>query len=535
MLVPGQWAVRFRAARLSFSVVALSAPVLAQAPTPKAPPPAAVAPAPAPVAAPVAPAAPAAAPAATPAAAATPAPATAPPAAPPPAVAAPPTVAAPVAAPPPEPSLVTPPTAAEPTPAVAIAAPPPAAAEPKAPEANAPAEPKWYDSFAFRVFADSYFSLNYNAPKPQSSGNAVIRAYDTSNGFSVAWAGFDISHPAEPIGGTVSLRFGPSAQRYNSSCVGKCDADYGLQNVKQAFASFRPGGKGSPITLDFGKFDTIYGAEVAESQDNINYTRGVLYWLGQPLFHTGLRANWAVTNNLTARALVVNGWNSTIDNNTGKTFGAQLTAHAPRSDSHEWISASLGYLGGPERDDTISVQCPPGSVFDQDSPTGCSPGTEGKTSGTVDRPGNNSSGWRHFIDLLITSDPTDSLHLVLNADYATEKQRDSDFATTFTAHSWLGGMLGARYLVCDKFAVAGRAEIYHDEDGVTTGSVNGIPITGATIYTGTVTLDYLPSKNLLIRLDNRLDSSNKQMFPKGVRELSGTLFTSTLGVVVTTN
>lgn len=396
-------------------------------------------------------------------------------------------------------------------------------------------ESAWYDSFDVRVFADAYFSLNYNAPKPQSSGNGVVRAFDTSNGFSVAWAGLDISHAAEPIGGTVSLRFGPSAQRYNSSCVSKCDAEYGLQYVKQAFASFRPGGKGSPISLDFGKFDTIYGAEVADSQDNINYTRGVLYWLGQPAFHTGLRANWDATQNLRARVLVVNGWNNTIDNNTGKSFGAQLTAHAPRKGASEWISASLGYLGGPERDDTVSVQCPSGTVFDPSSPTGCSTGTDGSTSGTLDRPGNNSSGWRHFVDLAITSDPIDSLHLVLNGSYATEKKRDEDFSSTFSAHSWLGAMLGARYLVCEKFAVAARGEIYRDEDGVTTGSVNGIPITGATIYTGTLTLDYLPAKNLLIRLDNRLDSSNKQMFPKGVRELSGTLFTSTLGVVVTTN
>jgi len=499
MLVQGQWAVRFRAARLSLSVVALSAPVLAQATTPPTPAPA-------------------------------PAPATAP-AAQEPAAAAAPVGVAPAAepeSPPPEEPL--------PTSTVTLPELPPARVEPAAQhEANEAVEARWYDSFEVRAFADSYFSLNYNSPKPQSSGNEVIRAFDTSNGFAVAWAGLDISHAPQPIGGTISLRFGPSAQRYNSSCIGKCDADYGLANVKQAYASFRPGGEKSPITLDFGKFDTIYGAEVAESQGNINYTRGVLYWYGQPLFHTGLRANLEASKNLRARALVVNGWNNTIDNNTGKTFGGQLTAHAPRSDSQEWISASLGYLGGPERDDTVSVQCPTGSVFDPSSANGCSTGTSGSTSGTVDRPGNNSSGWRHFLDLLVTSDPIDSLHLVLNANYATEKQRDSDFATTFSGHSWFGAMLGARYLVCEKFAVAGRGEIYRDKDGVTTGSVNGIPITGATIYTGTLTLDLLPSKNLLIRLDNRLDSSTKQMFPKGVRELSGTLFTTTLGVVVTTN
>src|SRR6478735_5445300 len=358
MLVPRHWTVRFRAARLSLSVIALSAPLFAQATNPKAP----AAPAPRPAA---------------------PAPA-----------------GAPAAAPAPAPVAV---------PAATTALPelPPANAELAAHDKETRGEEKWYDSFDVRVFADAYFSLNYNAPKPQSSGNGVMRAYDTSNGFSVAWAGLDISHAAEPIGGTISLRFGPSAQRYNSSCVSKCDGDYGLQNVKQAFASFRPG-KDIPLTLDFGKFDTIYGAEVAESQDNINYTRGVLFWLGQPLFHTGLRANWEATKNLRARALVVNGWNNTLDNNTGKTFGAQLTAHAPRNEAHDWISATVGYLGGPERDDTVSVQCPAGSVFDQNSPSGCSPGTGSSSSGTLDRPGNNSSGWRHFIDLVITADPIDS-------------------------------------------------------------------------------------------------------------------------------
>jgi putative OmpL-like beta-barrel porin-2 len=498
MLVRGQWAVRSRAARLSLSVFALNAPVLAQATNPQTPleQPPAVQQVPAPA----------------PATVITPAP----PAAEPP------------SAPPPPPP-------AEPLPAATVTLPelPPPATEASQP--SAAAEEHWYDSFELRAFADAYFSLNYNSPKPAAAGNGVIRAFDTANGFSLAWAGLDISHAPEPIGGTISLRFGPSAQRYHSSCAGKCDADYGLENVKQAFASFRPGGNNSPISLDFGKFDTIYGVEVAESQGNINYTRGVLYWYGQPLFHTGLRANLEISKNLSARALVVNGWNNTIDNNTGKTFGAQLTAHAPRNASHEWISASLGYLGGPERDDTVVVQCPSGSVFDPSSANGCSTGTGRSSSGTVDRPGNNSSGFRHFLDLQVTSDPTDSLHLVLNADYATEKLRDSDFATRFSAHSWFGAMLGARYLACEKFALAGRGEIYRDKDGITTGSVNGLPIKGATIYTGTVTFDYLPGKNLLIRLDNRLDYSTKQIFPKGVRELSGTLFTTTLGVVVTTN
>ena len=39
--------------------------------------------------------------------------------------------------------------------------------------------------------------------------------------------------------------------------------------------------------LDLGKFDTPYGAEVAESHLNMNYTRGLLY-ASQPVFHTSI-------------------------------------------------------------------------------------------------------------------------------------------------------------------------------------------------------------------------------------------------------
>jgi hypothetical protein len=411
-------------------------------------------------------------------------------------------------------------------------------------EAPPAADEDWYDAFDVRVFADAYYGLNYNFPKPQG-GNDVIRAFDSANGFSLAWAGIDISHAADPVGGTLALRFGPSANRYNSSCLSsKCDASYGLENIKQAFASWRPGGEGSPVSLDFGKFDTIYGAEVAESQDNINYTRGVLHWLGQPAFHTGLRINADFGQNLSMRALAVNGWNNTVDNNSGKTFGLQATVHAPRGDNHDLVAASLGYLGGPERDDSAVVQCPSGSVFDATSPSGCSVGTGGSSSGTVERSSSNSKGWRHFVDLVVTADPIEQLHFVLNADYGLEEVRGSGADIGhFSPEKWWGAMLGARYLLPRGFAIAARGEYYSDADGLTTGSVfqdrggqaAALPITGVKIVTGTLTLDYLPTENLVLRLDNRVDHSNKEMFPKGVRELTGTLVTTTFGVVVTTN
>ena len=50
---------------------------------------------------------------------------------------------------------------------------------------------------------------------------------------------------------------------------------------------------------------------------------------------------------VSAQVLLVNGWDNAVDNNTGKSVGAQLAlAPSPRA------SVSFNYLGGPEQSDT---------------------------------------------------------------------------------------------------------------------------------------------------------------------------------------
>ncbi|MFC1642444.1 porin, partial [Myxococcota bacterium] len=154
-----------------------------------------------------------------------------------------------------------------------------------------PIEP-WYQALEFRLWVDAYASLDTNLPRPLQVGNE-FRAYDQGTGFSLSWAGVDVGYEPAPVGGRVGLRLGPTAHRVADSCLSNvtpCDSDVvGLALLKQAYVAWEPV---SGLSLEFGKFDTPYGVEVAESQDNANYTRGVLYWLGQPLFHTGLRVRW---------------------------------------------------------------------------------------------------------------------------------------------------------------------------------------------------------------------------------------------------
>lgn len=395
---------------------------------------------------------------------------------------------------------------------------------PREPEPSPPVEP-WHEALRLRAFADAYGSINYNFPKPQRNANR-FRAFDQHAGFALGWVGADVSYDPEPVGGLVQLRWGPTARRH-----GGPDADHGLEFIKQAFASFRPGG--GRFTFDFGKFDTIYGTEVAESQDNPTYSRGLLFWLAQPRFHTGLRATWEVSDAVALRVLAVNGWNNSVDNNVGKSFGAQIGYTPTRR-----FALRLGWFGGPEQDDTLTITCPAGQAYSPDA-QGCAESADPEASVpaeyTVDRGGANElSAFRHLIDLVVTFAPVENLALSLNADYGTEKRRDP-FTTGTERLEWYGAALTARWALTATWALAGRGEYLHNPD------IAAAERDELGLVSGTLTLEAKPSDSLIIRLEQRGDlatggdsRSERQLFARRVRDETSQQLTTTLGVVVTT-
>ncbi|MCC6215742.1 MAG: porin [Polyangiaceae bacterium] len=397
----------------------------------------------------------------------------------------------------------------------------PALAHETAPE-PLPAPRPWTEAIALSAFVDAYGSVNYGFPKPQGAVNAY-RAYDATNGFSLHWVGLDAAYDPDPVGGQLSLRFGPGAVTY----AGAAERDAGLEMVKQAYASWRPV---ESLTLDLGKFDTPVGAEVADSQANANYTRGVVYWLAQPLFHTGLRATWEASESLTLKLLAVNGWNATVDNNIGKTFGAQLVL-APA----ESLTVALGWIGGPEEADTVTVSCSADTAYDPSTGAcGPSPGTPAGDH-LVDQGGaNDPESWRHLGDVVVTWQPVESFTLSLNGDYGVVRQRTpGPSGTEVRSRDYWGAALAARYQLDDTWAVAGRGEYYDDVGGATTGTA------GLTLATGTLTLEARPTANLVLRLEQRadhaVDDAGTDPFAEKVRDSGDLQLTTTLGVVVTTN
>lgn len=414
----------------------------------------------------------------------------------------------------------------------------PASAQYYAPEPP-PAEVPWYELIELQAFIDGYAAVNYNFPRPQF-GNNTYRSFDATSGFALSWVGVDASFDPDPLGGTLSLRYGPSASLLADRCLTQnrelnpCDGDVGLELVQQAFASWAPGGAEGVLQFDFGKFDSIYGAEVPEAHRNLNYTRGLLFSLAQPVFHTGLRMSADLHRQLRIVLLAVNGQNNTIDNNFGKTFGAQIVYRPAPT-----LTLRFGWLGGPEQDDVAQVACPAGKSFSP-AAEGCADDPTATTAAVygVSRGGSNAlDAWRHHADFVVRYRWADVLLLSLNALAGREGVRPTLASSEVEEQEWYGGAGYVYVKPTPAWGLGARGEYLYDRQG----RLSAVP--GAHLLSGTLTVDANVTDWLQLRLDNRIDAlleatGDTDVFPVGPvgsdvsRDARPHQITTTFGVIV---
>src|SRR5204863_9180987 len=137
----------------------------------------------------------------------------------------------------------------------------------------------------------------------------------------------------------IALGFGQAINAVNGSDPGGLGFD---QYLKEAYFSYlAPVGKG--LQVDVGKFVTPHGAEVIETKDNWNYSRGLLFSYAIPYYHMGMRAAYSPSDKLTVTGFLVNGWNNVVDSNHAKTVGVSVTGK-PNAN----VSVIANYMTGVE-------------------------------------------------------------------------------------------------------------------------------------------------------------------------------------------
>src|SRR5262245_50789321 len=160
---------------------------------------------------------------------------------------------------------------------------------------------KFFRDVEVSGIVDGYYSYNNNKVDMFTQG----RAFDVRhNAFSMQLAKLTLqkaNSKDNPLGFRVDLGVGETVDRIIS--VSDSSRNDGTKYVMQAYASYvAPIGSG--LTVDFGKFYTPIGAEVIETKDNFNYSRGFLFTYG-PYYHTGFRAKYSFNDKVALTGFLV--------------------------------------------------------------------------------------------------------------------------------------------------------------------------------------------------------------------------------------
>ena len=321
-------------------------------------------------------------------------------------------------------------------------------------------------------YVEALYAYNFNRP---SNGITNFRGFDNRhNAFTLSNVAFGANAEVGPVTARIILQYGSTPSSYYASepaFAGSGGANgtgpelwkY-LQEANVAWKA--PVGRG--LLLQIGLVPSPIGYETFAVKDNWNWSRSNLFF-GFPFYHTGLRATYEWTNELSTTVSVFNGWNSVVDNNEQKSVQATVAYKVP-----DKVLVQALYFGGVER------------------PTGAPEGPY----------------WRHHFDVFGQYDATKWLSLTGQADYGFEKNR-------IGTASWWAGAVYARVRPVEKVYVALRGDRFTENlatDGA--GRVSNALFWGGVEWVSsfTATLDVRPVDNLSIRLEYRHDVAQAPLY-----------------------
>ena len=242
-------------------------------------------------------------------------------------------------------------------------------------------------------------------------------------------------------------------------------------------------GKTVPITM--GKFYTWIGYELVENIGNPNYSHGMVYNNVIPFTHMGINFDvseflpsdkWGLT------LYYVNGWDSFVDNNEAKSYGAYLT-YAPNDDFFISFAGIIGNEGWNTRE-----------------------GSSGFGGVDFDPASNNSGGNTMMYDIVATYSlpQVEKLSLGFNwdhgyiEDFIGHDGNGDGLVNGLSGGHWWSAVGYAMYDFTDTQQGALRYEYFDDTDGARFFDISMWSLT----YTHNITV----RENLLIRPEVRYNS-----------------------------
>ena len=194
---------------------------------------------------------------------------------------------------------------------------------------------------SFTGLLDTYYTYNTNAP--EDGYNSLYYTNPNSRGFGLNQAKLEIDASGDgPVGFRSDIWFGSGARLFRDGLEPGPLED--VLYIQQAYGYYQ---FANGAEFNVGAFGTIAGLEVAESHLNWNYTRGILWAWNEPFSHVGAKISTPVSDTVTATFMLVNGFDNAWDQNSGKSYGAQISL-APNdrfNTTATWISGLEGDQG----------------------------------------------------------------------------------------------------------------------------------------------------------------------------------------------
>lgn len=330
------------------------------------------------------------------------------------------------------------------------------------PKEPAEGEHPFLDGLSWQIMASAFYRLSGYiddgvTTAPSGEYNTLGYPYTSYNGFGLNFVGGLVQYTGEKFGVTLDLRWGTAAPKLTP-----------LAPVKQGYVSWMPSDK---VQLDFGFFDTIFGAEVVDEWNNANYTRGSLYFLRQPFNHMGIRSAFELSDIAGLTLMVTNGGvlgGTPIDNNETPTLGWQFAL----------ANDTVGFYFGGQH----------GAANDQEN-----------------------KNWEQFFDFVFSVN-VDWFTLLLNGDY----QLSPTGGLTNSAGDPLDGKVFAYghslafiFDMSEKWSLGLRGEHLSGNDNYR--SVDGGDPYGY-LATGTITLRYKPVEYLVFSLEGRGEWTSRDVY-----------------------
>lgn len=265
---------------------------------------------------------------------------------------------------------------------------------------------------------DTYYSTNLTTGDQGSTG---VLTDVPANGFGLGMANTVFAYETEKAGVVADLAYGPRANAANMY-TGAINQLYAYYNVSDK------------LTVTLGQFNTFYGYEVISPSANFNYSVSYLFGAG-PFSHTGLKADYAVSEDFSLMLALTNPHGFSAGSNVGENDSYQLGIQA--GFKGQYLNIAYGADG---------------FAYNADG---------------------NLATDALYIDYTGGFNLSEAFYLGINAAYSSSEEAD---------YGYQGAALYAEYTFSDAFALGLRPEFFQ-ETGSADADVLALTLTGSTNLT----------------------------------------------------